>query len=103
MSEQLPTDNENLDDQLQELLEQGGQSARNLLDRVDVRDPDELRAAIQLCQEHLVGKDWANMYVIDADGIALNLEYLDRLSVANINSVGIDEENNLYLTRKALE
>ncbi|MCO4274301.1 hypothetical protein NG701_07640 [Pseudarthrobacter sp. HLT3-5] len=103
MSEHLPTNSENLDDRLQDVLEQGGQSARDLLNLVDLDNPDELREAIQLCERHLVGKQPTAMYVVSATGVASNLENMQSLSVGDIEKVGYDKDGSVYFIRKALE
>jgi hypothetical protein len=103
MSEQLPTNMENLDDQLQDVLERGGQPVRGLLNLVDLGDADELREALQLCQQHLTGKQPTALYVVSAEGITSKLEDMQRLSVRDIESVSYEDDGSVYFIQKALE
>ena len=50
----------------------------------DLDNPDELRAAIQLCEQQPTA-----MYVVSLEGFASHLEDMPRLSVRDIESVAL--------------
>ncbi|KUM38980.1 hypothetical protein [Arthrobacter sp. EpRS71] len=100
MSERLPESHDNLNDQLRELLEHGGQPVHAILGRINLFDPVEVREAVEFCQQHIFGQDVTAIYVQTPDGLTSKLETMKRLSLRDIESVGCDDEGNVYLIRK---
>jgi hypothetical protein len=104
MSEHLPTNDESLDDQLQAVLEQGGQSVRDLLDRVALDSPEELREAVRFCEQHMTGSNQVrSVYLTNAEGHVTPLDAVTSLSIGDIETVGYEDDGSLYLQLKGLE
>jgi hypothetical protein len=102
MSEHLPT-NENLDDRLQAVLQDG--SVRALLRRVDGLDNrDTLREAVQFCEQHMTDSNQVtSIYVATGEGRVKSLDEVESLSLSDVETVGYEDDGSLYLHLKGLE
>ncbi len=104
MSEVEPTYyGEDLEDRLQELLEDGGDTMRAFLSRVDLTNYDEYRGAVIFCEEHVRGREDRDIYVVTPPRmVAVPLDQVKVLVMKAISGVGV-ADGDLYIFTKALE